>query len=424
MGTGLSQKNKHVLTINLDMMAMVLFALFYAMPFLKWAVENIMGLLSLEQYARLMLLVVIYLLCFALCIINHKYIIPDFLGLLLIVVAFFCITFLIHPEYEYVYTREYYGVLPYVLRPDNGLYAYLFVRMVGTPKNLMKGLRLSGYLMMAYSVLLLYFSLRRGYWLGESSTGETIKLSYDLNFGYNLLLPVCTFLCGGLRNKRVPDLLIAAIGVVMILLGGARGPLLGIIIFCVLYIMMTTAESKHKIRNILLVLLVGGGLFIYYRPILNLFATVLDSLNISSRTITKLLEGSISEDNGRSEIWDGAINMIKANPFGYGAMGARNGLYRIHYVGHPHNFFIEILIDYGVILGPIVLAAMLLGSARIFLSKRDDEWKWVYLLFFIQACSLLTSYTYWHSTGVWGALAVAVCVHKSKSRREMPDGRE
>ena len=34
--------------------------------------------------------------------------------------------------------------------------------------------------------------------------------------------------------------------------------------------------------------------------------------------------------------------MIRENPLGYGAMGARHVLCGIHIVGHPHNVMIEL----------------------------------------------------------------------------------
>lgn len=416
MNTGIRLSNRFTLRLSSDSIAELLFVVFYAMPFFRWGFENVMELVGLEKEGRATLLILLYLMVVLLCFLNNQYFIPDFILLYGAIVVFFLLTYLVHPEYHYVYTREYYGVLPYVLRPDNGIYAYLFVRLLRNPVQFEKSLRVSSFLMLCYSVLTLIFSLQRGYWFGENYLGETIQASYDLNFGYNLLLPVCTFLLSGLKEKKIIDLVLSAIGIIMIFIGGARGPFLGIMIFGVLYILMTISDSKHKVRNILLVLILGGLIFIYYRSILTLLGNALESFGISSRTITKILEGSISEDNGRALIWSTALNHIRSNPLGSGAMGARNALYQVHYVGHPHNLFLEILIDYGVIIGPIFIAVMIIGSLRILFAKKYAEWRWVYLLFFAQACSLLTSYTYWHSNGIWGALGVAVCAYWARKR--------
>ena len=54
------------------------------------------------------------------------------------------------------------------------------------------------------------------------------------------------------------------------------------------------------------------------------------------------------------------------------------------------------------------------NSIRIFIAQDLGEWKYVYLIFFAYASQLLTSYTYWHSTGLWAVLAVMVCIHEEK----------
>ena len=401
--------------INTDTMACFLLVVFYSLPFFKWCAEKAMELAGMESLGIYALLIAVYAIVVVLCALNRKQEVLEFLILLSVIVAFFIVTYLIHPEYEYVYTREQYGVLPYVLRPDNGIYAYLFIRLVSKPDKILQSLHISSYFMLAFSALSLLLALSRGYWLGENSFGEEIHLSYDLNFGFNLLIPVCVFIFFGLQKKDIKELLLAAFGIGMIFIGGSRGPLLDIFIFCALYFAMTTLGSAHGIRNIAIAVILGVILIVFMDQILNALVSILGALNINSRTITKLLEGSISEDNGRNLIWMTAINHIKAHPFGSGAMGARKAIYHVHYVGHPHNLFLELLIDYGIILGPIIIAVMIGGSIYILFSKRTYNWRWVYLILFAQACSLLTSYTYWHSTGIWGALAVAVCALKMRS---------
>ena len=157
------------------------------MPFFRWAFENVFELFGMESIGRAFLLAAMYLTVYILCIFNRKYVIWDFIVLYITIILFFLLTYCMHPEYEYVYTREYYGVLPYVLRPDNGIYAYLFIRLVSKPERLDKGLKISAYLMMVYSLITLIFSLKRGFWYAENYLGETFEASYDLNFGYNLL---------------------------------------------------------------------------------------------------------------------------------------------------------------------------------------------------------------------------------------------
>lgn len=406
----LSAINSKKFVISKDAIALFLFVAFYMMPFLEWIFGKFFESRTISLW---MVLALIYLPTFFLIVSNKKYFIVDFFLLLTIVILFFGITYIVHDEYEYVYSRKFYGVWDYVLRPDNGLYAYLFIRLVNNPKSLLSGLRISGFIMYFYSALKLYIALNRGYWLEENYMGNAIQLSYNLNFGYDLLLFVCCFLYCALRYKRKIDAIMFVVGFVMILLGGSRGPVLDIAIFGMIYILIAVGESKYKFFYLFLVFVSLLIVMFSYQYILTAIMDVLSYFNVSSRTLSKLLEGSVSEDNGRSILWTAATNMIQMDPWGYGAMGARHILYKIHIVGHPHNFILELLVEYGVLGGAIILLYLLINSIRIFIKQDVGEWKGVFLIFFANSCQLLTSYTYWHSIGLWSALAVGVCIFKN-----------
>ena len=156
--------------------------------------------------------------------------------------------------------------------------------------------------------------------------------------------------------------------------------------------------------------------------LLNLIVYLLDNLNLPSRLIKKLIEGSLSDDSRRYLIWSATVQMIKNNPFGYGAMGSRHILYQYVYAGYPHQIFLEILVDFGVVLGLLIILCMGFFSFRFFTMKGNTEWKGVFIIFFSNACQLLISLTYWHTIGLWGVLAVGVCIYCSQRRVKRQDG--
>ena len=130
-----------------------------------------------------------------------------------------------------------------------------------------------------------------------------------------------------------------------------------------------------------------------------------------------LLTGTISDDNGRKEIWNAAIDMIKTNPFGYGAMGTRHVIYFIHDVGHPHQVFLEILVDFGVLLGSIIIIIFIYQSAKILFSNKYNDWFPIYVLFFCRSCQLLLSGTFWHVAAIWACIGIIfICSNKKRSR--------
>ena len=88
-------------------------------------------------------------------------------------------------------------------------------------------------------------------------------------------------------------------------------------------------------------------------------------------------------------------------------------------MGHPHNFILELFVEYGILGGSIILLYLLINSIRIFIKKDIGEWKGVFLIFFANSCQLLTSYTYWHSIGLWSTLAVGVCVFENFKKHKV-----
>lgn len=398
------------------------FFLYLCLPLIGMVFSKILSIVGLSSLSKLAALFITYFPLVLLFGIQRKNRAFDFWVLLAFIVFFFAVTYAFHPEYRYWFMREDYGVLNYVLLPDNGLYIYLFIRLVNDPKRILKVVKLSGWPMFAYYGWQLLNALSRGYWIDTSNRGYEIHLSYSLSLGYNVLLFALVFLYFALEEKKLSDWIGAFVGMLMILIGGSRGPFLDIAIFLVLYAFLKMERSRKKIIIIVNIIILTILMCLFYSYILAGISLILDKLNISSRFITKLLNGTIVDDTGRGQIWETAIGMIKENPLGYGAMGSRHVIGNLIYVGHPHQFFLEILIDFGVIFGSIIIIMLFAGSVKIFARKDIGEWKGVFIIFFARACQLLISLTYWHSIGLWGALAVGMCIHFTSKRRKQIHG--
>lgn len=399
------------------------FILYLCLPFLNLIFQKITSYFGNMQVGKYIAIAIAYsplILLFLFYLAKGKGIkafIPDFWILLLCISLFFGITYLLHPEYKYWYERDVFGVMPYVLRPDNGLFIYLAIRLVNDPDRIQKDVRISGWIMFVFFARQLLQALLRGYWPDTSNTGSEIKMSYSLSFGYDVLLFALMFLFAALNDHKKTDIAAACISIAMILLGGSRGPILDIGIFVVLYVYSRIMDSPKKYKIITLIVIGGSILMMTYKRILLFAAVTLDKMGISSRFITMMVEGDVSNDNGREEIWNTAIGMIRQKPLGWGAMGTRHVIGNIIFVGHPHQVFLELLVDFGVIFGSALILLLIIGSARIILNKDLGKWHGIYIVFFARACQLLMSLTFWHSIGLWSLLAIGVCISNAKSER-------
>lgn len=389
------------------------------------ACQKIMGIIGLSKFGYYLGIVLIYLPLLLSFIKSPKRIPLDFVLLLVLMVFYFLVTLLFHPEYDFFYRRNYYGVWDYVLRPDNGVYAYLFLRTQKDPKHLIKLFRYCAYIMLIYSLYRLVGALSKGYWvISTNADGSEHRMSYNLGFGYDTLLFTLFALFAALKEGKKIDWGFGLGGVLIILLGGSRGPILDLGIFFFIYMLISFQHSKKKVRSVFLIVTITILLVLSYQWLLLQLGAVMNKIGISSRFIRKLLEGSIASDSGRNIIWSAAIEMIKAHPLGYGAMGTRHVIYYIIDVGHPHNIFLELLVDTGVIIGSIIIITMIVRSVQIFRMSNNTEWVGIYLIFFSASCQLLVSGTLWHRLAIWAAAGISINIaREQRAKRRLIYGK-
>lgn len=420
MNTRITINKRKLTKISADTLADMAFIFFFSNSFISLIFEKIYSPFGLSVLINGSSVFVVYLPLMLLFMVRKGRKIPlDFFALLISLGCFFALTWLIHPEYTPWFLQESYGVWDYVFFPLEGLYAYLFVRLIEDPKRIFRNMRISGWIMYVYFFIQISFSLRRGYWYGVSADSATVKSSYSVAFGYNVLLYAIVFFYEAMMHKRPSDILASVIGLFMILSYGSRGPVLFIGVFLMLLCFTQLKDSKKKWVILLVVIPLILFFYIFYDFLMLLLIRLLSSINISSRFITKLLEGSVSDDNGRNVIWEASINMIKDNPLGYGAMGSKHIISQYNYAGYPHSVVLEMMIDFGVIFGSIILIFLFSNAFKLLFLKSNSEWRDVFLVFLSSSCALFISLCFWSTTAFWASIALGVNCYFDKKRKRL-----
>lgn len=312
----------------------------------------------------------------------------------------FLLSFMAHPEYEEFFTRPVYGVLHRVFRPERAIYAYLFFRLCRRPERVLGVMQWVSYILTAYHMWLLLDARAAGGWEEYDAGGEMTLMNYSLVYGYQVLFPAAVFtndVFAG-RKSSVPWFLAC---VVQVILGGSRGPMLLLVGYCGL-LLIRNWKRMPKLKYLIVLLLAFLGFLLSDAAL-----TWLESLGEHSRTIRMLLEGSISDDNGRDALQTAALELIKTGgPFGWGIYGDRAVLSQYHFAGYPHNLFLELLTNYGWLLGGLMCVIICFDIIRMIIFCKHPVWWEIYTILLICAMQLMVSQSYWYVWAFWGAWAV------------------
>ena len=238
--------------------------------------------------------------------------------------------------------------------------------------------------------------------------------TYDMVLSYTTLTYLMFIVNALFIKVRVADLIFTIFGSLVILLGGARGPLLclGALVILSLFFNVQKTQWYKKLIGI-----VGIGAVLFCATndrILEAINTYLQQLGITSRTLLKLLHNNFLLSVERKEVGADFFSLIAERPFtGYG-LAAETA----YIDAFPHNILIEIAFNFGVILAGLAIA----GLAVLFVFSvwnKDTSVRYLSLIFFCGGLiSLLVSGSYLENQSLWIFLAVCLAGVRNKGKKE------
>lgn len=216
---------------------------------------------------------------------------------------------------------------------------------------------------------------------------KDITLSDNMDLAYNILPSVLVIVSEVFTEKKKKfTIVFSVIGAVFLLLQGTRGPLLVLAVFVCLMLYKKYGLGKFffKIGTVVLLFSILVSSQFVKLQLVELSDKV-DSSGYSSRFITMLLEGEISNSNGRDTIQKALLEDIKENPFAIRGMfadrQATRGLvdheYSMRYKKgtYAHNFWLETIHSWGVLLGGAIFLIVLFIILKIVrISDKEDAY--------------------------------------------------
>lgn len=190
--------------------------------------------------------------------------------------------------------------------------------------------------------------------------------SYSQYYTY-VLLPTAIILADALYEKiSVLNIALLILTIILMLSMGGRGPLACVFLFFILknLTLFRLDLKKAFINNIPIILLISVA-NIYFSNILLFLLNVFQKMNFSTRTISGIMEGTLLEDRARNRLMKYSLELIGDNFFtgvGIGkdrillASKMRSTDLLSEAVGwYPHNIFIELLLQFGVVIGCAII---------------------------------------------------------------------
>lgn len=377
---------------------------------LRLLLAKFLGVFGIGGYTIPILVIIIYFPLIIYIFKTKKIPWKYFHWIFIITVIFFGVTLYINPEYEHWYSRDIYGIVYTIFRPDHGaIWAFLMIEISHTPERIFNNLKNYSIVLFCYDMLLLLQNQSLGYWTAFGETGEIIEKSYSLDFGYDMIfisLIVLTYFFNKKKYKWAYSCF-AGFLILLALTYGSRGALLCLGVFIILYL-FNGQQSKIK-KMLYSVILIITGLFTYNKGveiIQNTAIYLLNNFNISSRTLMKIASGDIMDDSGRDSIYRLVKQAIENNPWGYGAYGDRPLIGPSFYWGYSHSIVYEMMINFGVILGVLFLLFLSIKSVCLVFFSKDKYIIFTMMIVFSMTMRLIISDTFWGNIYFWILLSI------------------
>ena len=166
--------------------------------------------------------------------------------------------------------------------------------------------------------------------------------------------------------------------------------------YCVTFLVLKNTKPIYTIIALVTIIV----LFLSFDSIVALIIQILPEAN-TSRTMMYFLNSQAAEDSGRLNIYKRVIEQVVDSPF---AIRGINADYLL--IGsYTHNIFIELLYEFGIIIGGFFCIDIMIKSIRsYFLMDRNDASSFCFLFTIMTIPQLIISHTFWAEWIFWAWL--------------------
>lgn len=176
------------------------------------------------------------------------------------------------------------------------------------------------------------------------------------------------------------DKLLLVVSLAFSMLGG-RQSLVFLVLGIAAIFIWNTKLNKKKVLIIMLIVICAMLTFLFYDDILALLKNALNKFGINSRSLTMLSNQSLFDVSNRKSIYYRCREIISSNGNHINGMFADRYYLRQYRsnIAYAHNLIYELLIDYGTIVGSLIIF-IVFSKAIIMFFKTNKSNKAFYIL--------------------------------------------
>lgn len=181
-----------------------------------------------------------------------------------------------------------------------------------------------------------------------------------------------------------------------------------------------TEDKQKRIKRVVLILGLSIILMILFPTILKSLVKLSAYFGVGSYSLSDVNQiltsgGQLHSYSVRTDIWDNIGTELKKNLI----TGLGIGGFEVKYGNYAHNFFLDILITHGILIGFCVFIMIAVFIKNTIKCRYKERFIFSSVILLLWILPLMFSFTYWKTNYFW--LFLIINIYHSVSKDDMGD---